>query len=370
MRKSGIKLFIVAGRTGPSLIVSKALPFSFLEEIEEIVIFSEKEGFKIPKCRYISNPGWLITLRPSSINKLLRLIYEPVQLLYYTILLKPDIINGIYCLPKGLNSLIVSKLTHTKCLVSVIGSQLEVETELPLRRLWENINVCLLKRCDAITIKGKVDSAFLFSKNVDPKKMFTLNGAIDTEKFSLATGNRPIDLLFVGTFYELKGPDRFLQIIHKLKSIFPKIKAVMLGDGIMLSGIKKMATDLDLRESIIFEGYQKSTVSYFQMSKIIVLPSRSESLPTSMLEAMSSGCVPVISDVGNVREAAENNVNSKIVSDYRDIDGFVNCIKDLLADQLMLNEFAIKARKKVEYYYSIEKQSVNAKSIIDFLELK
>lgn len=366
---SGIKLFIVAGRTGHSLLVCKALPFSYLEEIEEIIIFSENKGFKIPKCRYISIPAWIRLIRPYFVQKLIRILYEPIQLFYFSIRLKPDIINGIYCLPKGLNSLLVAKLTGTRCLISVIGSRLEVETELPLRKLWEGINICQLKRCDAISTKGKTDQDYLISKKINPKKMFNLNGAIDTEKFAFTSGERPIDLLFVGTFYELKGPDRVLKIIHKLIFLFPNLKAVMVGDGEMLEKTRRMAVDLGINENTRIEGYQKHTVNYFQKSKILVLPSRSESLPTSMLEAMSCGCVPVISDVGNIKEAAEHNVNAKIVKDFKDINSFVGCIAELLKDASKLHEFSLNARKKVENNYSIEKQSVKAKNIIDFLEL-
>ena len=369
MNTPGIRLFIVTGRTGHSLVICKALPFSYLKEVEEIVIFSETEGFKIPKCRYISIPEWIRIIKPSFIRTIIRIIYEPIQLFYFTLRLKPDIINGIYCLPKGLNSLIAAKLTGTRCLISVIGSRLEVETELPFRKIWGKINIWQLKNCDAISIKGKKDRDYLTSRKINPQKMFALNGAIDTEQFAFVNGKRPVDLLFLGTFYELKGPDRFLKIVQMLLFIFPNLRAVMVGDGILWKITKEMAFKMGINQNILFEGYKIDTVPYFQQSKILVLPSRSESLPTSMLEAMSCGCIPVVSDVGNVREAADHNVNSKVVYDFKDIKEFVTCISDLLNNPQMLHLFSTNARKKVEDVYSIEKQSVIAKGIIDYLTL-
>lgn len=367
MRRTGIRIFIVAGRTGHSLIVSKVLPFAELEEVSDIFIFSEEEGFGIQKSKYITQPLWFFRIKPIFIGRLLRFVYEPIQLIYYAYKFRPDFINGVYCIPKGLNSLIAAKLSAAKCLVSVIGSKLEIETEFPLRRLWEKINLWILIKCDAISVKGRVDIEFLMSKNISKSKMFCLNGAIDLDKFSFYHGARPNDLLFIGSFYELKGPDRFIKIIKELIADFPDIKAIMVGDGHMWKDMKQYAIDSGLEHNIIFTGFQKHVIPYLNLSKILIMPSRSESLPTSMLEAMSTGCVPVISDVGNIREVAVDKVNSRIIVKYDDIDSYVSCIKELLTSPFLLDEYRIKGRQAVEKDYSVIAQSKIAKDILNYL---
>lgn len=365
-----ISLFIVTGRTGHSLVISKALPFVVLEQVKRIYLFSESEGFTIPKCKYITVPRWIRKIKPAILGKILRVFFEPVQLLYYSLNLKPDFINGVYCLPKGLNSYIVSRLSGVKCVNSIIGSVLEVETELPFKKVWRNINLWQLKGCEAITIKGNRDMQYLLSKGIDPGKMFPLNGAIDTDKFLFNSDYRTIDLLFVGTFIELKGPDRIIRIADQLLPLFANLKVVMVGDGKMMKETKKLAAELGIIDHISFEGYQKNTVPYFQQAGLLIMPSRSESLPTSMLEAMACGCVPVITNVGNVGEAALNNVNAKIVRDYKDINGFVVAISDLLSNETKRREFAKNGRKTVEECYSVKSQSLIAGSIINYLNNK
>jgi glycosyltransferase involved in cell wall biosynthesis len=368
--QNNLSFFIVAGRTGHSLIEAKALPFAVIEQIKSIYIFSESEGFDIPKCNYITVPGWIRNTRPELAGKIIRFFFEPLQLLYYSLKLKPDFINGVYCLPKGLNSFIVSRLSGVKCVNSVIGSILEIETELPFRNIWRNINLWQLKGCDAITIKGERDKQYLTSNGIDPAKMFHLNGAIDTEKFRNSEFDRSIDILYVGSFIELKGPDRIIRIVKQLIPVFPALKVVLVGEGGLLEKTKKAAKELGITNNISFEGYKKNTVTYFQQSRLLLMPSRSESLPTSMLEAMSCGCVPVISNVGNVAEAAINNVNAKVVEDCMDINGFVEVITDLLLNENIRLEFARKGRKMVEDQYSVESQSRHAEQIISFLNHK
>ena len=362
-----ISLFIVTGRTGNSLVIAKALPFAVLEQVKTIYIFSESEGFAIPKCKYITVPTLIRKIKPVFLGKILRFFYEPVQLFVYSIKLKPDFINGVYCLPKGLNSFIVSRLSGVKCVNSIIGSVLEVETELPFKKIWENINLWHLKGCNAITIKGETDRKYLLSKGIENSKLFQFNGAIDIEKFFFTTNYRKIDLLFVGSFIELKGPDRIIRIVQQLLPFFPNLKAVMAGDGIMLKKARELSDELRVNGNILFEGYQTNTIPYFQQSRLLVMPSRSDSLPTSMLEAMACGCVPVISDVGNVTQAAMNNINSRVIRDYEDINAFVEAIADLLNNEQKRLEFARNGRKTVEKYYSIESQSKLAGNIIDYL---
>jgi glycosyltransferase involved in cell wall biosynthesis len=362
-----ISLFIVTGRTGHSLVVAKALPFAALEQVKTIYLFSESEGFAIPKCRYITVPTLIRKIKPVFLGKILRFFFEPVQLLYYSVKLKPDFINGVYCLPKGLNSFIVSRFSGVNCVNSIIGSVLEVETELPFKRIWRNINLWHLKGCDAITIKGETDRKYLLSKGIEESKLFQFNGAIDIEKFFFATDYRKVDLLFVGSFIELKGPDRIIRIVKQLLPFFPNLKAVMAGDGILLKKARELAAKLGVNGNILFEGYQTNTAPYFQQSRLLVMPSRSDSLPTSMLEAMACGCVPVISDVGNVTEAAMNNINSRVISNYDDLNGFVEAITDLLKDERKRLEFAQNGRMTVENFYSVESQSKLAGNIINYL---
>ena len=63
------------------------------------------------------------------------------------------------------------------------------------------------------------------------------------------------------------------------------------------------------------------------------MPSRSEGLPTTMLEAMACGCVPVVSNVGNIRDVARNAENAFLIDEYMDIELFARQIHHLLSDE-------------------------------------
>ena len=62
--------------------------------------------------------------------------------------------------------------------------------------------------------------------------------------------------------------------------------------------------------------------------------------PPAMLEAMACGCVPVVSNVGNIRDAARHAENAFLVNDYTDIKSFAKYIHSLLSDEKLRSGMA------------------------------
>lgn len=352
---------------GKSLIISKAEPFINHPSVSHLYIFSEKEAHPIPKTSYITLPGWITGFKPAFIARFIRRFAEPVQLVHYARKIKPDIINGYHLIPKGINSLLAARLSGSKSILSVIGGIPEIETYGLLRYLFKQLNLLALKKTDLITTKGSIVNSYLDRYAIPSSKIMVYNGSIDFKKFSFnPLTSKDIDILFVGTFRNLKGPDRVLHIISALKKDFSELKAYLVGQGYLFDECKRLSSVLGISENIVFTGHTDNPSGYFQKSKIFVLPSRSEGLPTSMLEAMACGCVPVVSNVGNIRDAARHKVNAFLVDDFSDINSFVQYIKILLSDEPLRKLMAEQGIQTVKDNYSIARQA----KIVDQMIIK
>lgn len=369
MNKNQITLFIIVGRLGENLVVSKAKPIADHPEVKKVYIFKRKEGRPIENCEYITIPGWMEQIKPRLLGKLIRQIFEPFQLLYYAIKIKPDFINGVYTLPKGLNAFLVSRIVGTKSIISVIGGKEEVYTKYRPKKLWWKVNRWQLKNCDYIFTKGPKDKEFLIQEGYDASKIFPFNGSVDLNLFQFQLDPKDIDVLFIGYFYELKGPDRVIQTIYKLVEKHPGIKSVFLGEGEMFQEMKQLVKELNLENNIEMAGYISQTRPYYNRAKTLMLPSRSEGLPNVMLEAMASGCVPVMSNVGNISEVIIHNFNGMLVDDYRDIDSFAECIDDLLQNEETRINKAYEGRKTVEERFSHEAQTESFNAFVQKIKL-
>lgn len=357
-------IFFVTGRLGKTLVYTKVLPFVNTNLFSDIFIFSENAGFEIEGARYIEIPKFLKKLK--YIGKYLIRLYEFIQLFIYAIKYHPDYINGIHTIPKGLNAFIVCKLIKSKSIISVIGGNVEIDTK---NKFIKKINLIMLRYSDIITTTGTNVTKFIETFGIKKDKIFEFPGFIDTNVFVYDTKIiKDIDIIFVGTFRRLKGPDRIVKMVHLLKRNYPNIKVELLGDGYLFQYVKELINNLNLENNVFLRGYRNDTYKFFQRSKILVMPSRSEGLPMAMLEAMSCGCVPVVSNVGNISDAAINNINSFIIDNYLDIDSFAEKIKYLLDNEDKRIEMAKNASDLIMEKFSLMQQTDVAKKIIEYGE--
>lgn len=358
-------VFVILGRLSHGLSISKLLPILECNLVSEVYIFSNKSHLVHKKAKYILLPK---ILNGSNFGiRITRIIYEFFQILFYTCKIKPYLINGVFTIPKGYYSFIISKLCGVKNVISILGNINEIDAWIRYTKIVKRLHVWIYKNTDLITTKGLPISTHLIKNGIDSKKIFVFNGAIDTRRFMPLSEERPIDILFVGDFSELKGPDRVISIIQNLKKNFNNIYGVLLGNGKMYSFIKAQVAELNLKTNVQLPGYVLNTQKYFIKAKLLVMPSRSEGLSTAMLESMACGCVPVVSNVGAMTEAAKHNYNSLIVDNYNDTKQFYIYSKELLENSKMRNSLSRNAVKTVMENYSLTTQADIFKNILNHL---
>lgn len=367
---NGLTVFLVVGRLPHSLTRTKAEPLLATGKIEKLYIFSQDHGFPIHGARYVELPETLRRISWKPLRKVCCLLYEPVQLFWYTLVLKPDYINGVGLKPKGINSFMVSLLLRRKSILSVIGGKVEIPGYSRLGFLWKRWNMLMLRRCSIVTTTGTNVSRFLKEEGVNSGKIFEMAGSIDTTVFKPDRSvERDIDILFVGTFRPLKGPDRILEIVTRLKPVLNNINVYLLGNGSLFPHIQQRVVELGLADHVTLAGHIKHPVSFFQRAKLLIMPSSSEGLSMAMLEAMACGCVPIVSNVGNMTDAAHHARNAMVVDDYRDIVTFSRYALQLLTDSGKWEELSTHARRMVVRRYSIAAQGKICDKMFEFGQL-
>lgn len=115
---------------------------------------------------------------------------------------------------------------------------------------------------------------------------------------------RNIDLLYVGSLIEVKQPEVFVQIVKQLKTRYPKIKAAMIGEGMMKDTIIQLISELELTENIELKG-QISRYEVFdvmQHAKILLHTSASEGQCLAYGEALANGMYVVSYNTGRIEQ--------------------------------------------------------------------
>ena len=163
------------------------------------------------------------------------------------------------------------------------------------------------------------------------------------KKFKLEEKDKVV--LFLGNLTPQKRPDRYLQVIEKLKSKNPHLKSWIVGDGILRQENERMVQDLNLSETVTFWGYQQKVGEYIAASDILLLSSDTEGLPGVVLEAGYFGVPTVSTDVGGIREALEDGVSGYITN--KNVDDLVEKAHLLLQDENLRIRFGEIAKSKV-----------------------
>lgn len=153
-------------------------------------------------------------------------------------------------------------------------------------------------------------------------------------------------ILFVGNLLPRKGCHLLLEAFARVAQNLSDIVLIIIGDGPEKENLNKQINDLRLGERVHFEGAVpdfKRLVMWYKACDIYVLPSQSEGLSISILEAMSAG-LPVIScrpPVGSYESLREGE--TCLLADYGNIQQLSAMIEMLLMNTQLANMLAKNA---------------------------
>lgn len=121
-----------------------------------------------------------------------------------------------------------------------------------------------------------------------------------------------LKLACVGRLFVIdKGQDILLRILAQDKWRERNISVTFFGSGPDKEGLKEMAALLNVN-SVIFSEFTSDIHEIWSTHHALILPSRSEGLPLTVIEAMSLGRVVIATNAGGTNEIVENGVTGFI----------------------------------------------------------
>ncbi|MBZ0307162.1 MAG: glycosyltransferase, partial [Anaerolineae bacterium] len=192
---------------------------------------------------------------------------------------QPDVIYGIYLIPYGIYAWLIARLTGKKCLVSLIGTDLNKDVlELPLRRFWQGI----LKRMDGVTVFDESARQKLLVLGFDPSKVHVLPHAIDMSRYQRENA-APVefDALYTGHLWELKEVKRIIAAWKEVVTACPNARLAILGEGETRSTLEKQAAELGISDNVIFAGWVKDVPAWLSRARVFINLSSEEGVPMS-----------------------------------------------------------------------------------------
>jgi len=117
----------------------------------------------------------------------------------------------------------------------------------------------------------------------------------------------------VGRLAVEKGQDLALRALAALGTGEPNLVLVLVGDGPERNALEALAGQLGLSGRVLFTGARPDVRQLYQAFDLVLLPSRSESLPMVLLEAGTAGVPVLATRVGGMPEVVEDGETGLLV---------------------------------------------------------
>ncbi|NLV27290.1 MAG: glycosyltransferase family 4 protein [Methanomicrobiales archaeon] len=160
-----------------------------------------------------------------------------------------------------------------------------------------------------LSISVSCHTSELMKKEGYQKESFIIPNGINLTDISVVPpGKNPVDVIFIGRLIPEKQPELFIKAIKILKSDFPRLSCLIIGDGPMMQEIKTQIQDLELSENVTLCGFVKDyneVISRMKTAKVFVLPSKREGFGIVCIEAMACG-LPIVTTRYPLNAASEH----------------------------------------------------------------
>ncbi|HYG54363.1 MAG TPA: glycosyltransferase family 4 protein [Burkholderiales bacterium] len=290
----------------------------------------------------------------SLVGRVLRLFTGPFQLAATILRDNVDIVH----LNPSLNAnawwrdfllLIAAKACGARVVLQKHGGHLERFAAHPL---FAGFMRLALRLPDAIVVlsRAELDSWQAF---VPGQRIALLPNGIDPRPYREKKSAPGADLryVYIGRLAAGKGLDESLCALARIRG-----RLTIAGGGPEEARLRQLVHDLNLTERVTFAGpvFGEKKIELLRESDVLLLPSYSEGLPYSLLEAMAAGVVPVVTPVGAIPDVVIDGVHGRLVP-VRDANAIAKALQELQKNPALLERMGAACRLRVNAAYSLDR---------------
>jgi glycosyltransferase involved in cell wall biosynthesis len=230
-----------------------------------------------------------------------------------------------------------------------------------IRYLLNNVDslICLAPYWQNFFLENFKNKNVQIINNVIPKPVNGFN-------HGLTTGIPVVNFLFLGRIGHRKGIFDILNVINGKKELLKgRVRLFAGGDG-ETERLRSFIKDNNLEDIVEYVGWIQGDEKNRLLSKadVYILPSYSEGLPISILEAMSHKLPIISTPVGGIPEVVTNDINGKLVNPGS-LSGIESAMLFFVNDRSKLNEFGKASYERIAPFFpdyvSAQLQSVYEK---------
>jgi glycosyltransferase involved in cell wall biosynthesis len=227
------------------------------------------------------------------------------------------------------------------------------------QRLSRALDIRVLRHFDEVVAVSDSIYHTLREEGFPKSRLHCVENGLDLTPFDCATpsltngdgcvGRQLVG--YVGRLMAPKGPHDFLRAAQGLLSRFPDARFVLVGDGPARRELENLAKDLRIENSVRFTGQRNDMPGVYASLDIVVLPSFSEGLPMTLIEALAARRAVVATRVGGVPRIVVDE-STGLLTEPRNTASLEHAISRLLGSPELCRQLGERGRRHVEQHFS------------------
>lgn len=181
--------------------------------------------------------------------------------------------------------------------------------------LYQTVDALTLFRSQKIVIVNNNMRELFFIKMLPKNKVvYIANGIENTAAKNFTIPNKikeftekyTINLVAIGRLSPEKGFHLLIEALASEKEAFKTVGLCILGEGPLKASLQSLITTKHLEHQIILGGYIPNISDFLPIFDALIMPSLSEGLPITLLEAMKDKVPVIASAVGGIPHALDH----------------------------------------------------------------
>jgi glycosyltransferase involved in cell wall biosynthesis len=258
----------------------------------------------------------------------------------------------------------LARIFMKKVVVQVHGRMADYPMSPVARKLAEKA----LSMSDRILVFSLLDKEKLEAATGNRQKVVTFPNAIKVSDFTTMKGDlramfaippeRKV-VLFLARLIKEKGVYDLLEAIPAIVASCGPVTFLVAGDGPEKALMMERVAQGNLQDSVVFTGNlgYENVIRAFQTADVMVLPSYSEGMPMSVLQALASGTSIVATPVGAIPDFLRDGENGFLVQPNSP-DEIARKVLDLLDNDLLRERIGEANRQLAREQFDLDAVTV------------
>ncbi len=263
-----------------------------------------------------------------------------------------DWVLGLNPVPWGSVAQVAARRRGIRTCLSLIGKDfLQIQTQ------WGRPFLAAVRRATHVTVTGPRMTEVLVARGVRPERISVLPHSVDTGRFRPRDIDPRYDVVSVGQLIERKRMHVLVEAVRLLRERGLRLRVGILGRGPEQAHLEAQIATAGLDGQVELLPYRDDVETVLASSRIFCLVSAWEGVPFALMEAMATGLVPVVTEVGSIGDWVSEGVNGRVVP-IDDPSRLARVLEELLLDDGLelsaLRARVIEGRSRLSFDTGVE----------------